>query len=414
MEHELTGEEQDEAVELTKQLIRIPSSASDGAEIYDHVEAYLREHGLEPAVQDIENPYIGYMNYAGQGHHNLYARIGNGQGPKIMLNGHLDTVGAHGEWFYPPHEATEEDGNIYGLGACDMKGGCAAAVTAVLALLERRDEINGELLLSFVFGEESPFSLGADTLLREHDLDGYDLIMVAEPAPALGANSYCYTHKRRHTPSFPVPVIGAEGRVVYELEFFGESSHASHPDGGINALEDAAQLISTIKDFDMFSNIKMGRGHYVVLNITGGDQTFTVPGYCKILVNRQLTLGEDEETATEELQQIIERLNLPSRVSVQKRFSPAPELEYTPYISESSEYIDRFVDLLPEPGDGGDKCRFTTTSVGDFNIYAARTGVPTLVFGPGGDNIHAPNEYVHRQDVVDTAAYFLAFFMDVF
>ena len=413
MEHQLTAAEQQEVIELTKNLIGIPSTAGDGPDIYGYVEHYLREHALEPTVQAIENPYIGYMNYAGRDHHNIYLKIGTGDGPRVMLNGHLDTVGAHGEWFYPPHEATEEDGNIYGLGACDMKSGCAAAITSVLALLQRRDDINGELFLSFVFGEESPFSLGADTLLREHDLDGYDLIMVAEPAPALGADSYCYTHKRRHTPSFPVPVIGAEGRVIYEIEFFGTSSHASHPDGGINALEDAAALITKIKDFDMFSNIKMGRGHYVVLNITGGDQTFTVPGYCKILVNRQLTLGEDEETATEELQKIIERLNLPSRVSVQKRFSPMPELEYQPYISESSEYIDRFVDLLPEP-DEGDKCRFTTTSVGDFNIYAAQTGVPTLVFGPGGGNIHAPNEYVHRQQIIDTANYFLSFFMDLF
>ncbi len=413
MQHELTEEERGEVINLTKKLIGIPSSDTDGPEIYDYVEGYLREHGLEPTVQDIENPYIGYMNYAGRDHHNIYVKLGDGDGPKIMLNGHLDTVAAHGEWFYPPHEPTEKDGNIYGLGACDMKGGCTAAMMAVLALLDRRDEVNGELFLSFVYGEEAPYSLGADTLLREHDIEDYDLVMVAEPSPVVGADSYCYTHKRRHTPSFPVPIIGAEGRVIYEIEFFGESSHASHPQGGVNALEDAAQLISTIKEFDMFSNIKMGRGHYVVLNITGGDQTFTVPGYCKILVNRQLTLGEDEETATEELQQIIERLGLPSQVSVQKRFSPAPELEYHPYISEASEYLDRFVALLPEP-DEGEKCRFTTTSVGDFNIFAARTGVPTLVFGPGGGNIHAPNEYVDRQAVVDTATYFLNFFMDVF
>lgn len=75
--------------------------------------------------------------------------------------------------------------------------------------------------------------------------------------------------------------------------------------------------------------------------------------------------------------------------------------------------MEQFVDLLPQP-DEGQKCRFTATSVGDFNIFATRIGVPTLVFGPGGGNIHVPNEYVHRQEVVDTAAYFLTFFMDFF
>ncbi|HDS59768.1 MAG TPA: M20 family peptidase [Thermoplasmatales archaeon] len=407
MEHRIDASEEDDLVALTKKLISIPSTAEHGREIYDFVQGYLRKRGLSPRLQTIKNPFDHTDRYS-----NLYAKLGTGRGPKVMLNGHLDTVPARGDWFYPPHQATEESGKIYGLGAADMKGGCAAAIAAVLALAQRRESIDGELFLSFVFGEESPFSLGADSLLREHDIHDYDLIVITEPSPILALGDYCYTHRRVHKSSFPVPIIGAEGRIMFEIEFYGKSSHASHPSHGVNALEDAAQLISKLVDFDVFSSIKMGRGHYVVLNIEGGDQTFTVPSYCKILVNRQLTLGEDEESAIREVKHIIDKLNLRSQVSIKKRFSPSPDLEYRPYLFERSPLLEKFMEVLPPAN--GERCRFTTSSVGDFNLFATRTGVPTLVFGPGGGNIHAPNEYVHRQEVVHTANYLLEFFMRIF
>jgi succinyl-diaminopimelate desuccinylase len=283
----------------------------------------------------------------------------------------------------------------------------------VEALIEQKKNINGEIFLSFVFGEEAPFSLGADTLLLEHDLKDYDMVIVTEPSPLLAINDYCYTHKRIHKSKFPVAIIGAEGRILFEIEFFGRSAHASHPSQGINALHSASKLISTLDDFDVYTSIKMGRGHYCVLGIEGGDEIFTVPGYCKIQVNRQLTLGETEESAIRELKRIIKRLKLKSKVRIKKRFSPKPELEYRPYLYEDSEYINKFIKRLPMQKKGK-HCRFTTSSIGDFNLFATRTRVPTLVFGPGGGNIHSQNEFVNKNEVIETANYLLDFFMEIY
>ncbi len=400
--------EQKELIELTKDLIKIPSSTHDGVKIYDFVKKYLKNKGFKPKFQSIKNPYLEYTDFS-----NLYLKLGNGKGPKIMLNGHLDTVVPGKEWFHSPYSGFEQDGKIFGIGAADMKGGCAAALIALEGFIKRKDTINGELFLSFVFGEEAPFSLGADTLLREYDLNGYDLIIVTEPSPLLAINDYCYTHRKTHKSKFPVVIIGAEGRILFEIEFFGKSAHASHPSQGINALHSAAILISKLDDFDMFSSIKMGRGHYCVLGIKGGDEIFTVPGYCKIRVNRQLTLGETEKSALAELRKIIRNLKLKSKVTIKKRFSPNPELEYRPYLFEKSRYINSFIRMLPLQKKG-EHCRFTTSSIGDFNIFATRTGVPTLVFGPGGGNIHCPDEYVNKSEVIDTANYLLNFFMGTF
>ena len=399
-------------IDLAKELIRIPSAASDGDGIYKFVEKYLQRKGVDVSRPSVKNPLTH-----GNTLFNVYSRAGSGKGPKIMINCHLDTIPMREGWYHLPYDAVEDEGRLFGVGAADMKGGCAAAITAFLSFLKKVPEPKGEVFLSCVYGEESPNPLGTDTLLREFDLDDYDLIIVPEPSPLLAINDYCTVHKKIHKSSFPVPIIGAEGRALFEIDFFGKAAHASHPSQGINALHDAARVITELARFDLFSNIKMGRGHYVVLNIDGGDQSFTVPSKCRIFVNRQLTLGEDDKSVLRELKSIIKSLNIKSKYSIRKRYSPAPDLEYKPYLNEDEPYIDRFVEMLPKRKAGGSKaqrCLFTSSSVGDFNLYGTRTKAPVLVFGPGGGNIHAPNEYVNIGDMIQTTNYLLDFLMGVY
>jgi succinyl-diaminopimelate desuccinylase len=298
-----------------------------------------------------------------------------------------------------------------------MKGGCAAAITAYKSFLQRMPQHEGELFLTCVYGEESPHPLGTDTLLREYNFDDYDMIIVTEPSPLLAIYDHCTVHRRIHGSSFPVPIIGAEGRALFEIDFFGKAAHASHPSQGINALHDAARVITELARFDLYSHIKMGRGHYVVLNIDGGDQSFTVPSRCRIFVNRQLTLGEDDKSVLRELKEIIRSLKIRSKYTIRKRYSPSPDLEYKPYLYENIPLIDLFNSHLPERKVGRSKrsrCLFTTSSVGDFNLLGTRTKAPVLVFGPGGGNIHAPNEYVNVDDMVRTANYLLSFLLEVY
>jgi succinyl-diaminopimelate desuccinylase len=408
----LSSEEEVELIDLTKRLISIPSTGSDDNSIYEFVKQYLSKRDFSPFGPKFDYPFIENGDLE-----NVYAKAGAGKGPRIMLNCHLDSVNLTEGWFHPPFEAVEEDGRIYGLGAADMKGGCAAAIIAFTSFLKRMEEPEGEIFLSCVFGEEAPLPLGADSLIREFDLNDMDLIIVTEPSPLLAIYDHCTIHKRIHKTEFPVAIVGAEGRAIFEIDFMGKASHASHPSQGINALHDAARVINELARFDLYSNIKMGRGHYVVLNIDGGDESFTVPSKCRIYVNRQLTLGEDDRTVLVEIKRIIRSLKLRSKWTIQKRHSPSPALEYKPYLNENNEYIHKFNELLPERKVGRgklQKCLFTSSSVGDFNLFATRTKAPVLVFGPGGGNIHAPNEYVNKDEVVQTANYILKFLMGVF
>lgn len=86
---------------------------------------------------------------------NLLARLENGDGPVVHLNAHLDTVppGDLSAWSVPPHELTEREGRLQGLGAGNMKGAAAAMVLALRRLEAARDRWRGTAVLSLVADE---------------------------------------------------------------------------------------------------------------------------------------------------------------------------------------------------------------------------------------------------------------------
>lgn len=218
---------------------------------------------------------------------NIVSKLGNGKGPKILINGHLDTVTAKSEWFYPKFSAKEVENKIYGLGSAEMKAGCAIAVSVYEKMKNITKDLNGELFLSLVYGEESPFSLGTDELLREYDFSDYALIIVTELPPVLTIDNYCFIHEKivKNT-KFPVVVSGVEGRELFELEFYGKNSHASHPKRGINAIQDVSKFISELISFNKFSDIKTSKGDYIVLNMEGGGGSFTGVFYFKVSIKK--------------------------------------------------------------------------------------------------------------------------------
>ncbi len=409
----LTKEEEKTVIGLTKEFIKRPSSIWDDTQVYQYAYDYLEEKGFKPEKGDSEQ----YSLDNREGFFNVVAKFGNGNGPKVLLNGHLDTVASKGQWIYDKYGAFEEDGKIYGLGAADMKAGCALAIGVFEAIHKRCKDLNGELFLSLVYGEESPHSIGTDELLKQYGFSDYDLIIVTEPSPELTKDNYCLTHEKIvKNPKFPVVVVGAEGREKFELQFFGRESHASHPKRGLNALHDASRVITELTSFNKFSDIKTGRGDYVVLNIEGGDESFTVPGFCKVTLNRQLGINEKPASVYKEIRSIIKSLNLKTKVRIERKYSPCEEVEYRPYLSKSNPYFDKLFAIIEaqNPGKKTNKCRFISTSIGDFNLFGVRTKIPTLVFGPGGGNIHSANEFVNKDEITDSAEYLTQLLLDIY
>ncbi|MGH2451340.1 MAG: M20/M25/M40 family metallo-hydrolase [Candidatus Limnocylindria bacterium] len=148
-------------VELLRALIRFDTSNPPGNErpCLEFVADLLREAGVEPrfVAQDADRP-------------NLVARLpGRGDSPPLLLYGHVDVVPANpGEWRYPPFGGELADGEVWGRGALDMKGGVAMLVAVVLRAAAERLEPAGDLLLALASDEETGSELGAKFLVDEH------------------------------------------------------------------------------------------------------------------------------------------------------------------------------------------------------------------------------------------------------
>jgi acetylornithine deacetylase len=117
-----------------------------------------------------------------------------GSGHDLIFNGHIDVVppGDSARWTTPPWEATLRDGEVYGRGAVDMKGGIACALAAVRALRAAGVSLRGRLIVETVAGEEDGGLGTLAAILRGYRADGAvvveptDLCVVAAQAGCLG------------------------------------------------------------------------------------------------------------------------------------------------------------------------------------------------------------------------------------
>ena len=130
-------------LDLERDLIRIPSSAFEEGEIADHLANYMSDIGLDVEMMQVENP-----RQAGSFSRQPIGRLrGSGGGPSLMLNGHMDPGVEMPGWSVDPYGAKYEDGWIWGMGAHDDKGGIAAMVTAVEAVIAAGAPLRGDVLV---------------------------------------------------------------------------------------------------------------------------------------------------------------------------------------------------------------------------------------------------------------------------
>ena len=144
---------------------------------------------------------------------------------KLLLCGHVDVVPALDEgWEYPPYAGVVSDGFVHGRGSTDMKGGCAALLAALSAIIEKKGDPGVDI--AFVADEEGKGEFGMEQLVQLGILKPSDCI-IAEPSPPT------------------CPIIGEKGVVRSHITFSGDSGHASiHPVVGNSAIIQACRFLS--------------------------------------------------------------------------------------------------------------------------------------------------------------------------
>jgi len=164
--------------ELLKKLIQAETTAEKGelaaAEV---ISAEFNRSGINSRIDNWD-----------QTRANITAHIKSaGHRAGLLFACHLDVVGpGEAAWRHPAFTAVESDGRIYGRGAVDMKGGIAAAVTAIRHIVDSGVKLQGDIVFSAVAGEETD-SAGArrfvddKDLLLEHVPQGLAGVVIPEP-----------------------------------------------------------------------------------------------------------------------------------------------------------------------------------------------------------------------------------------
>lgn len=195
-------------VKLLQDLIRCPSVTPQDLGAQDILKTRLKKIGFE--IYDL--PY-------GEGNDNVlnfFARYGSGK-PHLCFAGHTDVVPAgNNHWQHNPFQGVIEDNIIYGRGACDMKGGIAAFVTAVENFLSLQVNFTGSLSFLITGDEEGPGVNGTVKVLEWMKKKNHipDFCLVGEPTSAQELGDVIKIG-RRGSLNAVITVEGTQGHVAY-------------------------------------------------------------------------------------------------------------------------------------------------------------------------------------------------------
>ena len=402
-------------VDETSALIRIPSVSGSDAE--NEAQAVLARR-LSTSGYDVDHwqldlaelsshPEFPGVEVDRQEAWGLVARLpGTGDGPALMLNGHIDVVpiGDPNAWVDAPFAGATRAGNLYGRGACDMKAGLVASIHAMDALRASGVRLAGDVILASVQGEEDG-GLGTFALLQR----GWrtDACVVAEPTEldVIPANS---------------------GSLTFRLRVPGQATHAARRTEGVSAIEKFWPVWQALVELEQrrheVVDPLMSRwplAHPLSIGVvTAGDWASSVPDLLVAEGRLGVALGEPVEHARADLEQTVAELN--DRDPWHRRHPVELEWwggQFAPgRLPADSDLIDRVrAAHAVSSSDAGRSQRVYGAPYGsDLRLLTGLGGIPTVQYGPGDVRLaHGPRERVPIDDVVTTARSLALLALDV-
>jgi len=313
----------------------------------------------------------------------LIGRVGDGSGPTLLVNGHLDTVPVGPTpWAHDPFSGEVSDGRLWGRGSADMKGGIAAAIEAVHAVRRSGAHLPCDVVFHLVADEERGGQLGTRVLL-ERGLISADACIVPEPTGL----DIC---------------VAERGILHVDVRLFGRPAHASEPRRGISAIEKAAKVVLAVHGADFGHPVHglLGSPTANAGIIHGGTGANVVAEHCVVTVDHRALPGQTEEDAVEDVRRLIETIDDPDlRYELEPIvFGEASELRTDhPWVGRVGAAIADVTGRRPRVIG----MPFAT----DARFMRNQAAVPAIVCGPGGiEQAHIVDEWVSVDALVDAAS----------
>lgn len=317
------------------------------------------------------------------GRPSVVATIGDGAGPSLAWNGHLDVVpaGSLDTWSHDPWAGDVDDaGRLVGRGAADMKGPIAAALAAAAALRRAGTPIGGSLTFHLAADEELAGVHGTK-VLWERGLLTQDAAIVGEPSELQVG-------------------LAERGGAWFTATAYGRAAHGSQPHRGVNAITSMARFLLRLPEvLPDREHPLVGRPTVNAALITGGSAPNVVPDRCEVDIDRRIVPGEtDPEQVRAPFLGLTEALRAEHPevdISVELR-------EWTDAAEASPDSdIARIAVAAVEAATGTRPGLVGFTGITDARFYINEARIPTVVCGPGSLAVaHTADESVPVDELV--------------
>ncbi len=371
-------------IRLTKKLVSMDSQNPPGK--CNHLAKYLEEEckklGFETKIYPLDD-----------NRHNIIVSFGDGE-RDIVLSGHLDTVpvGDLSNWKYPPLEATEENGRLYGRGTVDMLGGVATLI-GVMELLHRMNiKFNHKIVFAGTADEEVGMH-GAFHLQEKGIMADADCLIITE-ATALRIG------------------IAEKGPYWMRLHVKGKSAHGSMPEVGINAIEGACVGINHLKEIIPETEHELlGRTTVNIGIIKGGEKINIVPDECYVDCDFRLIPGVNHKEFDLKVKKLMTHLSeeYPCKYS-HEILHTIPALNTKsdiPIIQNLLKWSNKIANHPLEP--------IGLAYATDAAALIPPRDIPFAIIGGGSPSmLHQDNEYVEIAELIDAAKIIAGAIIDTF
>ena len=236
-----------DAVELLKRLISIPSVSRDETAAADVFEQQVSAWGL-PARRI--------------GNNILIQEELNPHQPTLLLCAHIDTVKPVSTWTRDPFTPVVEDGRLYGLGANDCGGG----LVSLLAVYRLLRGLSLKYNLVYLASCEEEVSGEGGFRLALPELPPIDVAIVGEPTDMQ-------------------PAIAEKGLMVIDGTAYGKSGHAARNEG-VNAIYEALDDLVWLRDYRFKKESPLlGPTKMTVTVLNSGTQHNVIPDECHFVID---------------------------------------------------------------------------------------------------------------------------------
>lgn len=363
-------------VALTQALIRCPSvtPAEGGAlallGVVLSAEGFSVERPVfsEPGMPDIEN---------------LYARIGS-EGPVFVIAGHTDVVppGDLAAWTYDPFAAEIEGGTLYGRGACDMKGGLAAMVSAAIRYRRDNPEAPGSIAFLVTGDEEGPAVNGTVKLLDWADRRGerFDHCLLGEPTNPAAMSDMIK--------------IGRRGSLTGKLTVQGIQGHVGYPHLAQNPIRGMVRLLAGLEA----TPLDAGTEHFDPSNLevttldVGNPATNVIPAQAKAVFNIRFNDLWTPETLAAEIERRL-REAAGNAVRYEISFEPTNAVAF---LTQPGPFVAMVADAVE--AETGERPALSTTG-GTSDARFIKNYCPVVEYGVVGQTMHQIDERVATADL---------------